>query len=562
MKEQIPTPAPEARHEATPPPIAESFEAFRPEDADRLAKIEALKKALLASGKIPDEAKELLEGVNVEEKLQQVTEFIEAQGRERERITAIHESKQIRVGNEMTPVFETPKQNIVWDFEGDQFREEGKTMVALSFKRNDGIEIKPGGASQGKVRFGEKDRYIPLSEYKALKKERGQYMEAIQNLSSEEADKKETAETYLAGLKDKYPDSEWVLRALRHLNGLATEGLKDITDRDPYFVETPHVVETMEKFTRLVNRQIERNQGIVILEGDAGTGKNKIVDHFAYLTRRPLFRFTCSAGKDEQDMKYLLEYDSERGTYRIKSTVIKALETPGAILEFDEINTLKPEVAKILNSLFDHDRALFLGEDKQVIRAEQGVILVGLENPQHYMGVKPLAETIKSRARIMEVAYPPFEKDKSGPNQRVEYRADEALILRQYVPELKDLSPDEFQMLWDSVVNEKANPKVADLITTIIKERIEDIKEIIEISNRLRAAYRGYHEGKSDEQIKFVFSLRESVECAYELANTTVTADESRRGLTRAKKAVQEVVLPKIPLGEERTFLSTLIAEI
>ena len=160
MKEQIPTPTPEARHEATPPPIAESFEAFRPEDADRLAKIEALKKALLASGKIPDEAKELLEGVNVEEKLQQVTEFIEAQGRERERITAIHESKQIRVGNEMTPVFETPKQNIVWDFEGDQFREEGKTMVALSFKRNDGIEIKPGGASQGKVRFGEKDRYI------------------------------------------------------------------------------------------------------------------------------------------------------------------------------------------------------------------------------------------------------------------------------------------------------------------------------------------------------------------------------------------------------------------
>src|SRR3989338_639397 len=129
MKEQIPVPVPEARPEVTPP-LAESFEAFRPEDADRLAKIEALKKALLASGKIPDEAKELLGGVNVEEKLQQLNEFIEAQGRERERITAIHESKQIRVGNEMTPVFETPKQNLVWDFEGDQFREEGQTMVA------------------------------------------------------------------------------------------------------------------------------------------------------------------------------------------------------------------------------------------------------------------------------------------------------------------------------------------------------------------------------------------------------------------------------------------------
>ena len=119
---------------------------------------------------------------------------------------------------------------------------------------------------------------------------------------------------------------------MRHLNSLAVHESCETLERDPYFVETPHVVETMEKFTRLVNRQRERKQGIVILEGDAGTGKNKIVDHLGYLTKRPLFRFTCSAGKDEQDLKYLLEYDSKKGTYRIKSTVIEALETPGGYL--------------------------------------------------------------------------------------------------------------------------------------------------------------------------------------------------------------------------------------
>jgi hypothetical protein len=32
--------------------------------------------------------------------------------------------------------------------------------------------------------------------------------------------------------------------------------------------------------------------------------------------------------------------------------------------------------------------------------------------------------------------------------------------------------------------------------------------------------------------------------------------------MTRAKKAVQEVILPKIPLGEERTYLQSLIAEL
>jgi MoxR-like ATPase len=318
----------------------------------------------------------------------------------------------------------------------------------------------------------------------------------------------------------------------------------------------------MEKITKLVNRQRERKEGILILEGDAGTGKNKVVDHFAYLTHRPLFRFTCSAGKDEQDLKYLLEYDSKKGTYRIKSTVVEALETPGAILEFDEINTLKPDVAKMLNSLFDHDRALFLGEDREKVAAAKEVLLVGLQNPQHYMGVKPLPETIKSRARIMEVGYPPFEKEKTGPNKKTQYRADEALILRKHIPELADLDPKDFQIAWDAVVNSKSDRRAADLLSADRKERLEDVKEIVEIANKVRQAYRAYHEGKSDEAIKFVFSLRESVEAAYELPEVELTAEEKKRGVTRAKKAVQEVILPKIPVGKERTYLTTLIAEL
>ncbi|MEK7589452.1 MAG: AAA family ATPase [Patescibacteria group bacterium] len=548
--------------ERIPMPSVESFKAFRPDDMDRLERIEAIKAELLKSGKIPEEAKELLKQVDVEGKTQEVSEFLEVHAKQKEKIVPIEGAKEVRIGQESTPVFEPKGEKLLWDVEGEQFREQGQTMVEISFKRNDGVEIKPGGNSQGKVRFGEKDRYLPLSDYKALKKERSGYLEAVQNLSSDDPEKQESAKHYFEELKEKHPDSEWVLRALRHLNGLATEGAKDVLSRDPNFVETPHVVETMEKFTKLVNRQRERGQGIVILEGDAGTGKNKIIDHFAYLTQRPLFRFTCSAGKDEQDFKYLLEYDSKRGTYRIKSTVIEALETPGAILEFDEINTLKPEVAKILNSLFDHDRAIYLGEDKNIVKAAEEVLLVGLENPQHYMGVKPLAETIKSRARIMEVTYPPFEKERKGPNDKIEFRSDEALILRQYVPDLKDFTPEEFQMLWDAVANNKANPKVADLLTASVKEQIEDIKEVAEIANKIRGAYRAYHEGKSDEPIKFVFSLRESVECAYELPAMVITEEEKRRGMTKAKKAVQEVVLPKIPLGEERTYLATLISEL
>ncbi|MBI3335641.1 MAG: AAA family ATPase [Candidatus Portnoybacteria bacterium] len=555
-------------------PTIERFEAFKPEDAEKLSEITRIREELLKSEALPKEAKDALSGLKVKEKSKEVFEALETHEQERETIGVNEERKVVRIGREQTPIFEGPTEKLTWQLAAEQFREQGQTMVELSFKRNDGVEVKPGGVAKGKTRLGEYERYIPLDEYRSLKKENPKYLDAVEKMSggsptktSERSlggqeEERRAAEEYLTKFKQDHPKSEWVLRAMRHLNSLAVHESCETLERDPYFVETPHVVETMEKFTRLVNRQRERGQGIVILEGDAGTGKNKIVDHLGYLTKRPLFRFTCSAGKDEQDLKYLLEYDSKKGTYRIKSTVIEALETPGAILEFDEINTLKPEVAKILNSLFDHDRALFLGEDRTSVKAAEEVVMVGLQNPQHYMGVKPLTETIKSRARIMEVTYPPFEKEKTNPNEPTQYRSDEALIVRQYIPELKDLDQREFQILWDSVVNKREDPRATELLTSARKERIEDVQEVVEMANKIREAYRAYHEGKSDEPIKFVFSLRESVECAFELPHVELTAEEKKKGMTRAKKAVQEVILPKIPLGEERTYLQSLIAEL
>jgi len=346
------------------------------------------------------------------------------------------------------------------------------------------------------------------------------------------------------------------------LNNFVSRETIEIIERDPNFEETPHVVEIMEKATKLINRQLERQQGILILEGDAGTGKNKIVDHFAGLTQRPIFRFTCSAGKDEQDLKYLLEYDPQKGTYRIKSTVVEALETSGAILEFDEINTLKPEVAKILNSLFDHDRALYLGEDRTKVEAAEDVVMVGLENPQHYMGVKPLAETIKSRARIMEVPYPPFVKEQTPTGAFQKYRTDEALILRKYIPSLSELSPAEFNILWENIVNRRPTAEASDLLTPDRSQGIKEIKEIVEIANKIRKAYQAYREGKSDDPINFVFSLRESIEASFELDDAKVSDQERGRGMTRAKKAIKDVILPKIPIGEERTYIETLINEL
>lgn len=150
----------------------ESLKAFKPGDLERLADVNAIKDELLKSGKIPEEAAKILESLNMNGKHREVLDFLELEKSKKEKISAAEDAKEVRIGAEVTPVFESKSEKLIWDIEGDQFREAGQTMVELSFKRNDGIEIKPGGNLEGKVRFGEKDKYLPMSEFKSLKAEK------------------------------------------------------------------------------------------------------------------------------------------------------------------------------------------------------------------------------------------------------------------------------------------------------------------------------------------------------------------------------------------------------
>jgi MoxR-like ATPases len=70
-------------------------------------------------------------------------------------------------------------------------------------------------------------------------------------------------------------------------------------------------------------------------------------------------------------------------------TFIKALQTPGAVIYLDEINTLPPALVKLFNPLFDYRRYLVMPTG-EVIKARSDVILVGGMNPQHYLGVSEL----------------------------------------------------------------------------------------------------------------------------------------------------------------------------
>ena len=335
----------------------------------------------------------------------------------------------------------------------------------------------------------------------------------------------------------------WVSRYLRHLNGLMS------TDkaRVPEFVsyeETPWFVQNLERFASLVKEQLDYEEGILMLEGDAGVGKNFLVEVFSALTGRPLFIVPCNSKMEKEDITFVYEFDPKRGTKRVYSDLVKALQTPGAVIYLDEINTLPPSLVKIFNPLFDYRRYLVLSHG-EVIKARSDVILVGGMNSQNYLGVSELPQDIKSRADVMFVDYPPFQ------DERGFYYPDEAIILKDYMEHVAPLNKEDFTYLWYQVVNEVNTAKGGELRTPEREREINLLFELLKVANEIRKSYRAYQTQQSEEPVEFVFSIRDTIRCARRL-----------KKYGDAKKTVVESIIPKISSPLEKEIVRSIIERV
>lgn len=219
------------------------------------------------------------------------------------------------------------------------------------------------------------------------------------------------------------------------------------------------------------------------------------------------------------------------------------------IILFDEINTVKPGIVKMLNPLFDYRRKLVVNEGgvQQEVVADPTVILAGTMNPQDYAGVDKLAETILSRADIIEVGYPPFEEKVGGGTR---YRSDEAEMLYSYVHVLESLQQREFKQAWDYVINKDAT-NGGDMLVKANKNLEKDVRRLydaIRVANRLREMYQAYQVGESNEPMDFTTSLREMVNIALRMNHAQNVKDVAKR-----------VILPKIGDRRQRVLVEQTI---
>ena len=459
-------------------------------------------------------------------------------------------------------VFAPEKTGIVsWEMVGKKSGDE----IVMSFRNSVGGVIEPSITKQyrkhnplavSKIEFGELQEYLQKwntrykKEYfdtlKFLKK-----AEVDANMNPEDPSKKEVLEKTYTHYKSLAKKS-YLARIFQLLpkHNLSSRPL--IPHLYPGTVIWPTTEAFLQNFTDLAEKQIESQgkwSGIIIIEGDAGTGKNFKIDIYAHMTNREVFEMQGNKTAQKEDILYSYELWPD-GTYRLPSYLIRGIQTPGAIVVLDEINTYPPEVLKLLNPLLDGRRYI---NDPQFgkIKVHPSVLLVGLMNPQHYLGTTPLSPEVKSRARMMKDTYPTFKLQDGSISWEEAY-----LITRHMwrVELIRKMDQNTFLSFWNASVN---NIDMWFQPTEKARNIFEDVSGYLVFANTMRNIYQKTMMWSWNDEFHYPISLREGIQ---------VIEEYERNGFDM-KQAIRDVVIPKISwknvdVGIETKVLESVLAKL
>lgn len=154
-----------------------------------------------------------------------------------------------------------------------------------------------------------------------------------------------------------------------------------------------------------------------LFKGPKGIGKTLAVTHKARQDKVPLVVIPCSEDTRKIDLfGSLMAINNE--TVFVLGGLPLAIEMANkhgrAIIVFEELNALTPQVQKSTNELLDFRQSVTIRQAQKTWRLKPGceIWAVGTMNPSVYGGTYDINEDLKSRFEEMDFDYPAFEWEK------------------------------------------------------------------------------------------------------------------------------------------------------
>ena len=349
-------------------------------------------------------------------------------------------------------------------------------------------------------------------------------------------------------------------------NPLSENGKGFVPEWQNHWVVAPEDERNLEEMAKRFKMQTELQEGIVNLKGHAGTGKDVLMKIFACRTRRPYFAIDCSKWTTEFELSEDIQLEAENGaskTVKVPSVVLTAIQTPGAIMYFNEINAMPEQAQIFLHALMDEKRALTLKTSSgKVVKAHPSVLLASSMNPGYPGTFDPQMAT-RSRMIALEVNYPPLhrQKDFTDTNPNPPYSVSEPLKIARSVDSLSeatmdpDMQRNPFVQWWDYYVNRIGeNPN----ISATQEFDINVILALVQFAHTLRLEFIQHFEktrasrNKNALPVTQPITLREMLRCAYFLSQMTPEEKMAANSERVAKDLIETFFLSQIDSTEDR----------
>ena len=338
-----------------------------------------------------------------------------------------------------------------------------------------------------------------------------------------------------------------------------TNGNGKVPEWSPHWTIDQQTELHLEKMAMHSNMQEELKEGLLCLRGHAGTGKDVLVKMFCRKTRRPYFAVDCSKWTTEYELSEDIILDSPDGTpkaVKVPSRVLNAIQTPGAVLYFNEFNAMPEQAQMFLHALLDEKRSLSMktrsGEE---VKAKSDVLIMASMNPGYPGTFDPQFAT-DSRMQPMDVDYPPVTRPASpdDSNRNPVLNSSEAMRIARGTASLKGLTHDpncetnEFIQMWDHFVNRLDNG--AEEFTAEQEFDVEVIMGLVQFAELLRQPFLAkFNERPSKADRKLMsdlpvdqpFTLREMRRCAWYLSRQ-ITPEEKRSGTLDTDQVTKDLI--------------------